>query len=59
MIKVKEFKDTELRSAERQLNSFLEDNKNIQVIDIKYQVLHDTIDDIIMTFALLIYKIGE
>lgn len=55
MIKFKEFSTKEDRDLDEQLTSFVND-RNIKIIDIKYQVFLDTSWDIIMSFALLQYE---
>lgn len=55
MVKFKEFSTKEDRDLDEQLTSFVND-RNIKIIDIKYQVFLDTSWDIIMSFALLQYE---
>lgn len=55
MIKFKEFSTKKDRTLDEQLTSFVND-RNIKIIDIKYQVFLDTSWDIIMSFALLQYE---
>lgn len=55
MVKFKEFSTKEDRDVDEQLTSFVND-RNIKIIDIKYQVFLDTSWDIIMSFALLQYE---
>lgn len=55
MVKFKEFSTKEDRTLDEQLTSFVND-RNIKIIDIKYQVFLDTSWDIIMSFALLQYE---
>lgn len=55
MIKFAEFSTKKHLTLEEQLNGFVESN-DVEIIDIKYQVMLDTHYDIIMSFALVEYK---
>ena len=55
MIKFREFMTKENLTLEEQLDSFVEYN-NVEILDIKYQVMLDTYHNIIMSFALVMYK---
>lgn len=56
MIQVKTFQTTEHIELEEHINTFLERNQDIEVVDIKYSTLLDTYNNIIMEFAMIIYK---
>lgn len=58
MIKFKEFVTSKNETVEEKLNDFVKEN-DIDVIDIKYNVIYDKEWDIFMSFALLVYKIYE
>ena len=55
MIKFREFMTKENLTLEEQLDSFVEYN-DVEILDIKYQVILDTYHNIIMSFALVMYK---
>ena len=55
MIKFREFMTKENLTLEEQLDSFVEYN-DVEILDIKYQVMLDTYHNIIMSFALVMYK---
>lgn len=63
MIKVKEFNTSKYFDVDDQINGFIEEytkERMMKIIDIKYSTLLDTKNDIIMSFALLIYEdLGE
>ena len=63
MIKVKEFNTNKYFDVDDQINGFIEEytkERIMKIIDIKYSTLLDTKNDIIMSFALLIYEdLGE
>lgn len=63
MIKVKEFNTNKYFDVDDQINGFIEEYTKehiMKIIDIKYSTLLDTKNDIIMSFALLIYEdLGE
>lgn len=57
MVQTKEFWCDETHGVDYFVNEFLEDNYHkIEVIDIKYQSFHDTINDVIESTVLLIYR---
>lgn len=56
MIKVKEFYKYYGIGIDKQINTFLENNIFIEIIDIKYQVMYDSSHDDFRSSALLIYK---
>ena len=56
MLKVREFQNTENIELDDYINEFLEKNPGIELIDIKYNTFLDTYHNIIMSFALVIYK---
>lgn len=55
MIKFREFMTKENLTLEEQLDGFVEYN-DVEILDIKYQVMLDTYHNIIMSFALVMYK---
>ena len=53
MIQVREFKEVGEESATKQCNAWLADNKDIKLIDIKYNIVTD--EYFAYTYLLLIY----
>lgn len=57
MIKVKEFWRDAKHGVDYFINDFIEDNNDrIEIVDVKYQSYHDTINDVLESTALLIYR---